>query len=658
MKQNRRLLSIVLAICLVIGLLPAVIAAEDTAELTYGPSVGIGANAVQAGQTVTYGDGQWFVLDNHVTTAGSDGIAVIARDIVEANIAFNKGGLDNAWASSDAKIWIADYAANAFSAAELSAIMDTTKAEAAGTYFDIAWGKDALDNEKVFFLSAAEVEQYFGDSIEGLIASVDGAADGWWLRSAYTDRDILAGVVSDAGYVGYPHVAATWGARPAFNIASDKIILTSAAVGGKVSGEAGADGLVAVEETTAAEWKLTVADVAHSSFAATIGDGSGSVAQNIGYESWQLPVSFSGAVAGSNEFVSVLICNQNNNAVYYGHIASNTESGSVAVNMPAGLSGKYTIYVFAEQCNGDNATDFASAAASAAIVIDDGMSSVNSWNLTLEGDIRADFLMDLSDVVTSDPEAYISVTVDGNEKNTLVSDLVVNENGLYRLSANVAAAQMTEDIVIQVVTSEAEGNEYLYSVRKYGDYMLANCTDQAIIDLVKALLNYGATAQHYFNYNLGDLADDGISIVEHNIPYTEGLAAVKTGSSENVKFYGASLIHEHQTTLRYYFSADSISKIAGLTFTAKDSDGNVIEGYEDMTVTVSHPGLYYVEVVNIPPNQLYDEVTISVDGLDVTYSPFYYIHRMFYKASSSDALKDLMLGMYNYYFYAVAYLNK
>ena len=658
MKLNRRLLSLIVAVCLLVGLLPAVLAVEDAAELTYGPSVGIGAAPLQAGQTVTYGNGQWLVLDNHATTTGSDGIAVIADNLIEANIAFNKGGLDNSWANSDAKVWLGDYASSAFSAAELAAIMDTTKAEAAGTYFDIAWGKDALDNEKVFFLSAAEVEQYFGDSIEGLIASADGVADGWWLRSAYTDRDILAGVVSDAGYVGYPHVAATWGARPVFNIASDKIILVSSAIGGKVSGAVGSDGLAAVEEATSTEWKLTVADAAHSSFAATIGDGSGSVAQNIGYESWQLPVSFSGAVAGSNEFVSVMICNQNNKAIYYGHIAANTASGSVSVNMPAGLTGKYTVYVFAEQCNGDNATDFASSAVSAEIVIDDGMSSVNSWNLTLEGDIRADFLMELTDVVTSDPEAYIRVTVDGKVKDVPVADITPDDNGYYRVPANVAAAQMTEDIAIQVVTSEAEGNKYLYSVRKYGDYILANSADDSIKNLVKAMLNYGAAAQNYFSYNLGDLADDGITIVEHDIPYTEGLAAVKTGSSENVKFYGASQIHEHQTSLRYYFTADSVDKIAALTFTAKDAAGNVLEGYENMTITVSHPGLYYVEVVNIPPNQLCDEITITVDGLEVTYSPFYYIHRMYYKSSSTDAMKALMLSMYNYYFYADSYLNK
>lgn len=653
MKQCRRLLSLVICLMMLLSILPAASATGTEETVTYGAAMGVGVSAVQDGQTVIYGNdaAQWLVLDNGFTTTDEAGIALLAKNIIAANIAFNEGGLDNSWVNSDAKVWNSEHAASAFSASELAAIMDTTKAEQAGTYFGANWSKDALDAEKVFFLSAAEIEAYFGDSIEGLIAEVDGVSDGWWLRSAYTDRDIYGGIVSDSGFVGYPHIAATWGARPAFNISADKVVMTSAAVGGKVSGAVGADSLTAVGEATSDQWKLTVADDAHSAFTATIGDGN-AVTQTIGYESWVLPITYSGAVAGTNEYVSVVICNQNDTPIYYGHIAENSESGTVDVNMPVGLSGKYTVYVFAEQCNGDNATDFGSAPVSAAVEISDGISSVHSWGLVLEGDIRADFLMSLADSVVSDAEAYIQVEVDGVTTKTMVSDITADENGLYKISTNVAAAQMTEDIIIQVVTSDTEGSQFLYSVRKYGDYILANSTDEAICNLVKAMLNYGGKAQDYFSYNIGNMADNGISITEQEIPYTENLVAKKEGSSENVKYYGASLIHEHQTSLRFYFSSTD-DAIAGLTFTAS-SNGEVIDS--DMTVTkVSDK--YFVEIVDIAPNKLCDEITVSVDGFSVTYSPFYYMHRTYYRATSSDVLRDMMGAMYNYYYYAVAYLG-
>lgn len=653
MKQCRRLLSLVICIVMLFSILPAASATGTEEAVSYGAGIGVGVNGVQDGQSVVYGnDGaQWLVLNNSFTTTDESGVALLAKSIVDGNIAFNKGGLDNSWANSDAKAWNSAYASTAFSAAELAGIMDTTKAEEPGSYFGANWSKDALVSEKLFFLSAAEIEDYFGGSIEGLIAEVDGVNDGWWLRSAYTDRDIYGGIVSDSGFVGYPHIAATWGARPAFNISADKIVMTSAAVGGKLSGAVGADALTQVGETSSNIWKLTIADDAHSAFTATIGDGS-TIEQSIGYSSWVLPVTYSGAVAGDNEYVSVMIANQNDTPVYYGHIAENSASGTVNVNMPAGLSGKYTIYVFAEQCNGDNATDFGSALVSAPIVIDDGMSAVDSWGLVLQGDIRADFLMSLADSVVADPEAYIQVEVDGVTTNTMVSSLTADEKGLYKISANVAAAQMTEDIMIQVITSEAEGSQFLYSVRKYGDYILANNTDENTCNLVKAMLNYGGKAQDYFAYNLGDLADNGISIVEQEIPFTENLVAKKEGSSANVKYYGASLIHEHQTSLRFYFSSTD-DAISGLKFVAS-SNGEVID--DDMKVT-KVADKYFVEIVDIAPNKLCDEITVSVDGFSVTYSAFHYIHRMYYRETSSDVLRDLVKAMYNYYYYAVAYLG-
>lgn len=654
MNQFRRVLSMIITVVMILALVPAASATGDEAVLTYGESVGVGVSSIQKGETIVYGkDGaSWIVLDNGLTTTGVQGLALLSEGILDANIAFNKGGLDNAWANSDAKVWNADYAAATFSAGELAGIMDTTKAEEAGNYFGAAWSKDALNAEKLFFLSAAEIEDYFADSVEGLVASVDGVNDGWWLRSAYTDRDIYGGIVSDTGFVGYPHIAATWGARPAFNISADKIVMTSAAVGGKVSGPVGADSLTAVSEMNDNAWKLTITDDAHSSFAATIGNGS-VIEQSIGYDSWVLPITYSGAATGVNEFVSVVICNQNGKAVYYGHIAENSASGTVNLNMPAGLSGKYTIYVFAEQCNGDNATDFGSALVSAEIQINDGMSSVDSWGLVLEGDIRADFCLNLSDSVISDEAAYVSVTVDDVTTNTLISELPVNDAGFYMVSTNVAAAQMTEDIAIQIITTSAAGNKYLYSVRKYGDYILANNDDVALCNLVKAMLNYGGKAQNYFEYNLGDLADNGISVSEYDIPYTENLTAKKTGSSANVKYYGASLIHDHQTTLRFYFTATD-DAIKNVTFSAS-VEGEIVSN--DMSVNKNGTGMYFVEVSDIAPNRLCDEVTISVDGLTVTYSPFYYIHRMYYKATSTDVTRDLMSAMYSYYCYAVAYLE-
>lgn len=650
MKRNKRILSFIIAVCMLLSVIPAAGAAETTDS--YGASIGTGITAVADRHNLVFGDNsvQWIILDADETTVGTTGIALISENIVEKNIAYNAGGLDNAWANSDAKAWLSEYASAAFDETALSYIMATTKEASSGVFFEKNWGEDALSEEKLFFLSAEEVEQYFYDgSTDGLIASYDGEADGWWLRSAYADRDIFAGIVSDAGFVGNPHVAAQWGARPAFNISADSVAVTSAAVGGKVSGEIGADALIAVPDAQSAAWKLTLIDTAHSSFTATIGDGADVIEQASGYDAWQLPITYSGAVAGENEYVSVMICNMAGDAVYYGHIASNSESGTVNVNMPAGLSGKYTVYVYAEQCNGDNATDYGSALASAELNVDDNISNVDSWGLTLGGDIQIDFVMNIAESVTQDDSAYVSITVDNEEEKHMLSDLTPDDNGMYQISTNVAAAQMTEDIFVQVIASEQQGSEFVYSVRKYADYILSNSDDESLKNLVKAMLSYGGKAQDYFAYNTTDLADNGISVESQTIPYEDGLAAKKTGSSETVKYYGSSLIHENKTGVRFYFLSDD-STITSASVTYAD-------GTETTADLIQSGTRCYVQIDNIAPNELCDEITVTVDGLSVTYSPFYYIHRMYYKDTSNRVMREMMQAMYDYYLSAVAYVG-
>ena len=652
MKHYSKLLSLAIAICMVISLLPTFVSATEISD-SFNIPIGVGLRAVQNRNTVVFSGDEWIVLDNTSTTFGSAGLALISKNIVDANIAFNESGLDNTWANSDAKSWLADYASNNFTSDELAVIVDTTKAETAGEFFGHAWSKDALNAEKFFFLSAAEVEQYFiQGSLTGLIATYDDVADGWWLRSAYTDRDIMGGIVSDAGYVGYPHVAATWGARPAFNIAGASIALSSAAVGGKISGEVGANSLTEIAASTSSSIKLTILDDVHKEFSATIADGTGTIQQTIGYDTWTIPVNFSGAVEGENEYVSVLICDQTGNSVYYGHIANNTTSGNVDMVMPRGLSGKYTIYVFAEQCNGDYATDYSSALVSSTIEISDNMSKVDSWGLALQGDIYANFQMKFSESVLSDPDAYVTVTLEDKQTSYKISDLTANEDGLFVITTSVAAPQMTDVINIQTFANDIAGSVYKYSVRGYGDYILENSEDENVINLVKSMLNYGGKSQEYFAYNIENKADNGININNISIPKYENLTAKKEGSSSNVRYYGASLIHEHQTGIRFYFTSTD-EQIQSVSFTAVLADGSKIENMDVFKLN----GRYYVEIMNIAPNKLCNEITITVDGLSVTYSPFYYIHRMYYKTGSTIQMREMMAAMYTYYHYALVYLD-
>ena len=251
---------------------------------------------------------------------------------------------------------------------------------------------------------------------------------------------------------------------------------------------------------------------------------------------------------------------------------------------------------------------------------------VTGYNIVLCDNISVNFQMNLKET------DVITVTVNGNE-----ASYERNENGI---SVSVAAAQMTDIIVISV-NGIALPNTY--SVRGYADYILdeANGFDDATKNLVKAMLCYGGAAQEYFDYNADPLASAGIEMD----------AAVPTGNttvsvSDNlagISFYGATLVHEDKTAVRFYFSGS----IDGLTA----DQGNFVQKGD----------MYYIEVAGINPQNIGDtievEVTDGTDSLTVSYSPLTYIVRMYEKADSSAATKALVKALYNYYLAALAYTN-
>ena len=82
-------------------------------------------------------------------------------------------------------------------------------------------------------------------------------------------------------------------------------------------------------------------------------------------------LNYSGATIGKNEYISVIIAD-NNGAQYYGRVAQPTaESGTVEIKIPSDIApGDYTMKVFNEQYNGDCKTDLASAFADVTLTVE------------------------------------------------------------------------------------------------------------------------------------------------------------------------------------------------------------------------------------------------------------------------------------------------
>ena len=180
-----------------------------------------------------------------------------------------------------------------------------------------------------------------------------GEVDWWWLRSpgfynwqaAFIEWED-ASPVSEGQRVDYEGMAV----RPAFNLNLSSVLFTSAADGGK---SAGASGLARVAPYDGKDWKLTLLDSSRNFAASDAMQGGNTVT-----------FSYSGAQTGTNEYLSAVIVTGDDTIAYYGRILQlSRASGKASLSLPSGvtLSGATKLYVFNEQYNGAQQTDYASA---------------------------------------------------------------------------------------------------------------------------------------------------------------------------------------------------------------------------------------------------------------------------------------------------------
>ena len=266
---------------------------------------------------------------------------------------------------------------------------------------------------------------------------------------------------------------------------------------------------------------------------------------------------------------------------------------------------------------------------------------VDKWNIALQEDFEVKFYLQISEDI--EDAAKVSLTIGNGNITYDVSTLEKTEDGYYLLKARLAATQMSDKISVQIIHGEDKGEIFTYTVREYCDTILSKDEFSAYHALVKEMLNYGAMAQMYFNYDVQNLANAGMTgAAAVAVPETAKDMAV-TDKLSALNFYGASLVYRDKIALRYYFTGD----VTGLTFTA---NGKTYE-------PVAKDGMHYVEIADILPQNMDQQITLTVTDangniLAVTYGPMNYIVRM--NRKGDETTQNLMKALYNYHLAAKA----
>ena len=286
---------------------------------------------------------------------------------------------------------------------------------------------------------------------------------------------------------------------------------------------------------------------------------------------------------------------------------------------------------------------------------------LSAINIAISGKVSLMFYF--SDLSAVD---HFKVTVpnrDGTSTTTTVkvSSLERDSGGRYLLKVGLPAAQQADKVTIQSVSANGtEGKTRRYSIRDYADKLFAfaeanpdNAQYLSAAVAVKFMLNYGAMAQKYFNYNTDSLANDGLYANGTN-PVT-GMSAsdvyginASNSSATNesiLKFTNVNAYLEDTVSLRFYFEYNgSECDVQNLKTYI-----NSVE-YQNEVVCASEG--YYVLINNIPAtrfnNQYHIRISDGKESAEMSYSVLNYLQRKL-EITNDDDFTSLAHSMFQFY---------
>lgn len=295
----------------------------------------------------------------------------------------------------------------------------------------------------------------------------------------------------------------------------------------------------------------------------------------------------------------------------------------------------------------------------------------HSYTLNLDGTIAINLYMELPENLVSNQEAYMEFTLpNGSVSQVKVKD-TVEKDGYYIFTCRVAAKEMASDVKARMVADGQRGKEYTVSVQRYADYVLNHTNEYSAttVKLVKAMLNYGASAQTMFNYHTDKMANEILSEEDKKVD-TIDFSAYKhvliTDSNEKgISCYVGSLCLESDTSIKDYFILNDNVNIDEYTFYGITNGGAPVQ-LEPQKTTLNGKECYAVEIKNIKAQNLDQSVVVTVQKkenpdvnvIKLQFNAFSYAYAMANMTSPNQKTVDVTNAMYAYWQLAKQYVDE
>ena len=244
-------------------------------------------------------------------------------------------------------------------------------------------------------------------------------------------------------------------------------------------------------------------------------------------------------------------------------------------------------------------------------------------SVTLGGDIGVNFFIDSNVAGLKDAETtVVKFAWDGGKyiKEVNLKELTPNEDGLYKVTVNVVAAQMAHTIeAVAYIDGKMFYTVDLYSVQEYAEAIYDDpakylSDDEAykadsLKALAEAMLHCGAEAQAVFDSALNvkpERADSNVPEADYSAVTAGAVQNAINGTTSDLnavaaqlgaKFYTSSLLYLSKNTLRLYFTPTGQEMPNAGAY-----DGSKSNYY------------YYKDHVDIPAAELDDQQSFTVGG--------------------------------------------
>ena len=272
-------------------------------------------------------------------------------------------------------------------------------------------------------------------------------------------------------------------------------------------------------------------------------------------------------------------------------------------------------------------------------------------SLSLKGDIGLNYYAQLSERIRSDSTAYMNFTGSGADKQVAISQGVYDaSDGSYRYSVALNAKNMGDNVTAQVYNAGgAVGDSKTLSIKYYADYVINNSSKATFVNLMKAMLNYGAAAQVNFGYDTSNLVNRDMSAADRKLPSNVDVSSYAhswSGEQAGIEVTSASLLLQSETKIRIYFKVTNGKSINDFVFT--------VDGKE--VTPVQSGSEYYIEKPNVAAKDLDTMYTFRLGNRQLTYCGLSYVNQVL-QYSRDEKLINLAKSLYAYNQAANAYFG-